>query len=170
MRTVIRALLVLVLVAVVGVMLLNFWPAGWSLQGARTDSPSSGVGTTGTINTERARERAGEIGEKAAVATRRIEENLAEAGTTTKIKAKMALDDTLKARAIDVSTEGSTVTVDSAPPVLGQSGLDAVETHVDDLAGVPFQLETAGDALHPQRFDEGDHLQADNAADRGFEE
>ncbi len=52
---------------------------------------------------------------------------------------------------------------------LGQSGLDAVEAHVDDLAGVPFQLETAGDALHPQRFDEGDHLQADDAADRGFE-
>jgi hyperosmotically inducible protein len=116
MRTVIRALLVLVLVAVVGVILLNFWPAGWSLQRARTDSPSSSVGTTGTSNTERARERAGEIGEKAALATRRIEENLAEAGTTTKIKAKMALDDTLKARAIDVSTEGSTVTVSGSVP------------------------------------------------------
>ncbi len=34
-----------------------------------------------------------------------------EAALTTKIKAKMALDDSVKARAIDVSTEGSVVTV-----------------------------------------------------------
>lgn len=116
MRTVIRALLVLVLVAVVAVLMLNFWPAEWSLQKARIEPSSPGVGTTGTINTERARERAAEIGEKAAVATKKIEDNLAEAGLTTKIKAKMALDDTLKARAIDVSTEGSTVTVSGSVP------------------------------------------------------
>ena len=112
MRTlIIRALLVLVLVAVAGVMLLNFWPAGWSLQGTRPGSSSPSVGTTGTIDTERVRERAAAIGEKAAVATKKIQETVAEAGLTTKIKAKMALDDTLKSRAIDVSTEGSTVTV-----------------------------------------------------------
>jgi len=52
---------------------------------------------------------------------------------------------------------------------LGQPALDAVETHVDDLAGVAFELEAAGDALHPQRLDERDHLQADDAANRGFE-
>ena len=116
MRIVIRALLLLVLVAVVGVILLNFWPAGWSLQRARTDAASPSVGTTGTIDTERARERAAEIGEKAAVATKKIQGNLTEAGLTTKIKAKMALDDTLQARAIDVSTEGSTVTVSGSVP------------------------------------------------------
>jgi hyperosmotically inducible periplasmic protein len=116
MRTVIRALLVLVLVAVVGAMLLNFWPAGWSLQKAGTGPASPNVGTTGTIDTERARERAADIGEKAAVATRKIQETVAEAGLTTKIKAKMALDDTLKSRAIDVSTEGSTVTVTGTVP------------------------------------------------------
>lgn len=114
MRTVIRALLVLVLVAVVGVLLLNYWPAGWSFQ--KTDSASPGVGATGTIDTVRARERAAEIGEKAAVVTKKIQENLAEAALTTKIKAKMALDDSLKARAIDVSTEGSTVTVSGKAP------------------------------------------------------
>jgi hypothetical protein len=116
MRTILRALLMLVLIGVVGVMLLNFWPAGWSLQRARTNAGSPDIGTTGTINTERARERAADLGEKAAVATKKIQENLAEAGLTTKIKAKMALDDTLKARAIDVSTEGSTVTVSGTVP------------------------------------------------------
>ena len=33
MRTIIRALLVLILVAVVGVILLNYWPAGWPFGG-----------------------------------------------------------------------------------------------------------------------------------------
>jgi len=116
MRTIIRAFFMLVLLAVVGVMLLNYWPAGWSLQRARTAVGSPDIGTTGTINTERARERAADIGEKAAVATKKIQENLAEAALTTKIKAKMALDDTLKARAIDVSTEGATVTVSGTVP------------------------------------------------------
>ena len=41
---------------------------------------------------------------------------MGEAALTTKIKAKMALDDTLKSRAIDVSTEGSTVTVSGTVP------------------------------------------------------
>jgi len=116
MRTIIRALLVLVLVAVVGVMMLNYWPAGWSFERARTDSASPSAGTTGTMTAGRARERAAEIGEKAAVATKKIQETVAETGLTTKIKAKMALDDTLKSRAIDVSTEGSTVTVSGTVP------------------------------------------------------
>ena len=125
MRTIIRALLVLVLVAVVGVMMLNYWPAGWSLERGRTGSasptsrtsPATGTtGTTATINTEKARERAAELGEKAAAATQKIQETVSEAGLTTKIKAKMALDDTLKSRAIDVSTEGSTVTVAGTVP------------------------------------------------------
>ena len=52
---------------------------------------------------------------------------------------------------------------------LGQAVLDAVDAHVDDLAGVPFELETAGNALHAEGLDEGDHLQTDDAADRSFE-
>src|SRR5258706_4706026 len=113
MRTIIRALFVLILVGVVGVILLNYWPADWPFGGTRTGPASSGAGT---ISTERARERAAEIGEKAAVATKKIQETVSEAGLTTKIKAKMALDDTLKSGAIDVSTEGSTVTVSGTVP------------------------------------------------------
>ena len=37
--------------------------------------------------------------------------SLSEASLTAKITAKIALDDSLKARAIDITTEGSTVTV-----------------------------------------------------------
>jgi hyperosmotically inducible protein len=115
MRAIGRALLVLILIAVVAVLLLNYWPGGGSLQRAPAGSASPNAGN-GTINTERARERAAEVGEKAAVATKKIQENLSEAALTTKIKAKMTLDDTLKSRAIDVSTEGSTVTVSGTVP------------------------------------------------------
>lgn len=142
MRIVIRALLVLVLVAVVGVIVLNFWPAGWSLQRARTDATSPSAGTTGTIDTARARERAAEIGEKAAVATKKIQGSLAEAGLTTKIKAKMALDDTLKARAIDVSTEGSTVTVSgSVPSVAAHNRAIALARETAGVSTVVDHLE-----------------------------
>jgi len=113
MRTIIRALFVLIIVAVAGVILLTYWPAGWPFGGARTGPASPGAGT---INTERARARAAEIGEKAAVATKKIQETVSEAGLTTKIKAKMALDDTLKSGGIDVSTKGSTVTVSGTVP------------------------------------------------------
>ena len=42
MRTLIRLVFVLILVAVVGLLLMGYWPAGLSLQKAGTESPSSG--------------------------------------------------------------------------------------------------------------------------------
>jgi hypothetical protein len=50
-----------------------------------------------------------ELAEKAAVATEKVKETIEEAGITTKIKAKMALDDSVKAGSIDVTTAGSVV-------------------------------------------------------------
>ena len=74
------------------------------------------VGTTGTLTPreDAAREKGREVGERIAVATEKVKENVAEASLTTKIKAKMALDDTVKARAIDVTTSGTTVTLTGA--------------------------------------------------------
>ena len=76
MRTLIRAVFVLILVAVVGFLAMGYWPAGLSLQKAGTESPSSGAGTSGRIDTERVRERAADIGEKAAIATQKIQESV----------------------------------------------------------------------------------------------
>jgi hyperosmotically inducible protein len=59
----------------------------------------------------KARERGAELGEKAAIATEHIREAAHETTITTKIKAKMALDDSVKSRTIDVATDGSTVTL-----------------------------------------------------------
>ena len=74
-------------------------------------APGHTVGTTGQIDVNAARERGAEVGEKVAVAAAKLKENAEEAAVTSKIKAKMVLDDYVKARAIDVSTNGTTVTV-----------------------------------------------------------
>jgi BON domain len=109
MRTLIRLVLILILVVGVGFLVLGYW-AGSSWSGSSPRS-SDTVGTSGVIDTQKARERGAEIGEKTAVAADRIKDSVGEASLTGKIKAKMALDDTIKARGIDVTTEDSTVTL-----------------------------------------------------------
>jgi hypothetical protein len=111
MRFLIRLLLVLVLVAAAGTLWSGYWSSdrfGTSRPGADRDRPA---GTSGTVDTSRARERGAEIGERAAVAAARARAELDEAAITARIKAKMALDEIVKARAIDVTTTGQTVTL-----------------------------------------------------------
>jgi hypothetical protein len=109
MRTLLRAVLILIVVVGLGFLVLGWW-AGSSWNG-RSHSPSSTVGTSGAIDTQKARERGAEIGEKSAVAAEKMKHELADATLTGKIKAKMALDDSVRSRSIDVSTDGSVVTL-----------------------------------------------------------
>jgi len=110
MRTMIRVFLVLLLLVVIGFVALDYWTRA-SVKTVRTEHPSEGVATSGSIDTAAAKARGAEVGEKAAIAAERVKETVGEAALTTKIKAKMALDDSVKARTIDVSTHGTTVTV-----------------------------------------------------------
>ena len=107
MRSLIKLLLGLVLIAMLGFLVLGYWAGStW-----RTDTPSTpSVGTSG-IDTQKVRDNAAAAGEKAATAAETVRETVSEAGLTGKIKAKMALDDTVKALNIDVTTVGSTVTL-----------------------------------------------------------
>ena len=89
-----------------GFLVVALYVAWGSLRGAPT--PASAVGT---IDTQKARDRGAELGEKAALAGEKVKAAAGDAATTTKIKAKMALDEIVKARAIDVSSNGPTVTV-----------------------------------------------------------
>lgn len=100
------ALLVLLLV-IAG---LVYW---FETQKPKSVPNSAVVGTSGTmqLNEDRVREKGREIGGDIAVATERVKENVGEAALTAKIKAKMALDDSVKSRAIDVSTNDTTVTL-----------------------------------------------------------
>jgi hyperosmotically inducible protein len=98
------AVVILLLLLIGG--LVGYW--FWQSTPGRT---AGSVGTSGTTSQESAREKGREVGEKIAVATEKVKENVSEATLTGKIKAKMALDDSVKARAIDVTTTGTTVTL-----------------------------------------------------------
>jgi hyperosmotically inducible protein len=112
----IRALLrlVLLVVLVIGVAAF-FFGYRWGADGPGTpdasDRPAATSGTGGPIDTTRAREAGAEAAEAVAKGVNEAQQ-VAEAGAlTAKIKAKMALDDRVKAAKIDVDTAGSVVTL-----------------------------------------------------------
>jgi hyperosmotically inducible protein len=106
----IRGLVRLMLVAVVVVAAAFFLFGYWS--GGRFEAaPATVEAERPRIDTAAARKAGAEVGEKTAVAAARIGDSIEEGSLTAKIKAKMVLDDLVKARAIDVTTEGTTVTL-----------------------------------------------------------
>ena len=72
--------------------------------GDKTSAAATKIGAKTTV-------AATKIGEKTTVAAAKVEHTLNETAVSAKIKAKLALDDNVKARAIDVSTHGTTVTL-----------------------------------------------------------
>jgi osmotically-inducible protein OsmY len=124
--SILRFLLVALIVIVLGAVAMGY------LAGQRaTLSAPQRVDSSETV--ARARERGAEIGERAAVATAKVEETINEAALSAKIKAKMALDDQVKARAINVTTHGTTVTL---------SGV--VESKMEHDRAVALARETDG--------------------------
>ena len=108
LRALFRLVLVVVVIVGIGAFFLGY---RW---GDRDVVPDRAVGTTGVVprvDTSRARETGAAIGEKVAVGANEAQRALGDAGLTTKIKAKMALDDTIKAGSIDVDSDGSIVTL-----------------------------------------------------------
>jgi hypothetical protein len=106
----IRAVVVCILLILVAFVVVGYFNGNAWFHYAPFNHPA-GIGTTGRIDSAAARERGAEVGEKVAVAAEKVRDAAAEGAITSKIKAKMVLDDSIKARSIDVSTEGSTVTL-----------------------------------------------------------
>jgi osmotically-inducible protein OsmY len=102
----VRAVVLIVVVVGAGAFLLGYWGSGK----LRDDSPTRSVGTSG-VNADKAREVGAKVGATAAVAADQGRKAINDGAMTAKIKAKMALDDTVKALDIDVDTVGSTVTL-----------------------------------------------------------
>jgi osmotically-inducible protein OsmY len=102
------ALLFRMVLAVVVIVGLAFLGLGYWAGSTGRVNENVPVGTSGS-SADRAREVGADIGEGVAKAGERIQQTAHEASLTTKIKAKMALDDVVKASAIDVTTEGATV-------------------------------------------------------------
>ena len=126
----IRFLLLLLVLAVAGVLAYNYWTGnGWTLRPPATSA-------TG-VDAERTRERGAAITRKAAettkVAAERTGEVLGEVALTAKIKSKMALDDSVKARTISVDTTGTVVTL-----------AGTVESEQEHQRAVRLARETAG--------------------------
>jgi Predicted periplasmic or secreted lipoprotein len=107
-----RALLRLVLVLVVLVGAAAFFLGWWGSNRLHpNDRPAAAIGTSGQVSTEKARAVGAAVGAKTADAANRAEAALSEGALTAKIKSKMALDDLVQARSIDVTTRGEVVTL-----------------------------------------------------------
>jgi osmotically-inducible protein OsmY len=103
--------LVLLAVLVIGIAAF-FFGYRWGTDGtAPADRPAATSGAEGPIDTTRAREAGAEVGEAVATGANEAQQAAARAALTAKIKAKMALDDRVKAARIDVDAAGSVVTL-----------------------------------------------------------
>jgi len=130
-----RALLRLIIVLVVLVAAAAFF-LGW-FGGTRIhpgDRSDTSVGTAGRVDTSRARAVGAEVGQKTATAANKVEAALSDGTLTAKIKSKMALDDTVRARSVDVSTTNHVVTVSGS--VRSQAEHDRVVQLAKETDGV----------------------------------
>jgi osmotically-inducible protein OsmY len=117
LRALVRIIVVVVIVVAAAAFLLGYRWGGGRSQVTTSESTArqeTAVGTRGDradTTRERAREAGAEIGEKVAVGAQKASETLEEAGLTTKVKSKVALDDTLDGSRIHVTTDDSRVTL-----------------------------------------------------------
>ena len=99
----IRAVFTLIVLVVAGLLIYNYWQGrGWSIALPSSVDADKRAEVTGTVKS---------TAEKAGEAASDLKNAVAEGTLTTKIKAKMALDDLVKARDISVETTGSVVTL-----------------------------------------------------------
>jgi hyperosmotically inducible periplasmic protein len=106
-RAFLRLVLVLVVLLIVGAYFFGYWSKERADRAGRIGTSGS---TPGTM-TDRARQTGAEIGEQVGSAADRAGAALEDARLTAKIMSKMALDDLVRARGIDVDTKAGIVTV-----------------------------------------------------------
>ena len=129
-RALLRLVVVLVILVGAGAFFLG-------MVGQRPVAPAASapaVGTTGRIDTEKAKEVGAEVGAKTAEAANKAGEVLNDGALTAKIKSKMALDDLVRARSIDVTTSGHVVTLTGA--VASEAEHDRAVQLAKETAGV----------------------------------
>lgn len=114
LRGLIRLIVIVIIVVAVGAFFLGYrWASPGRAPKAEAARPSAPTGTTGTVGEDRnrGREIGARVGETVAVGANAAERAMSNAQLTAKIKAKMALDDRVRALAIDVDTSGDVVTL-----------------------------------------------------------
>jgi hypothetical protein len=128
-----RSLLKFVLLVVVLVIAAAFFLGWWGGGRVHRDEHAGTIGTAGRVDTSRAREVGAKVGEKTAEVANRAEAAIGDGALTTKIKSKMALDDSVRARSIDVTTESGVVTLSGT-----------VRSEAEHDRAVQLAKETAG--------------------------
>jgi osmotically-inducible protein OsmY len=103
-----RAVLLIVFLAGAAVVLLGWWGVERFRSATQPAQPATSTAPNPDAD-DRARQIGAQVGERAGAAT--AGRALADGSVTAKIKAKLALDDAVRARDIDVDTTGTTVTV-----------------------------------------------------------
>jgi hyperosmotically inducible protein len=129
-RALLRLVIVVILIVAAGAFFLGWWGSD---RVERPDTSGPAVGTAGRVDAQKAKEVGAEVGAKTAEAANRAGALLNEGALTAKIKSKMALDDLVRARTIDVTTSGQVVTL------TGTVASEAERTRAVQLA-----RETAG--------------------------
>jgi hyperosmotically inducible protein len=129
-RALLRLVIVLVLVVAAAAFFLGWWGSN-RIDGRDPGAPA--VGTAGRVDTQKAKEVGAEVGAKTAEAANRAGAVLNEGALTAKIKSKMALDDLVRARTIDVTTSGQVVTLSGT-----------VASEAERTRAVQLARETAG--------------------------
>jgi osmotically-inducible protein OsmY len=125
-RLLARLFLVFVILIAIGAFFVGYrWNDAREVD---LDRPVATAGREPAVDTERARETGAAIGETVAVGADRAQRAVTNAALTSKIKAKMALDDSIDAAAIDVDTVEGTVTL------TGTVGTEAQRTRALQLA------------------------------------
>ena len=127
-RGLLRLALIVVIIAVAAAFFL-----GYRLNDNGVEAPVSARDAIPDVDTAKARATGAAIGERVATGAAQAEQALAEGSLTAKIKAKMALDETVKALTIDVDTKGSVVTLSGS-----------VNSQIEHTKAVQLARETAG--------------------------
>jgi hyperosmotically inducible protein len=130
-KVALTVILIVVLVAL-GTYVLGYW------QGDRRDDA---IVDTAVFDQQRVRGTAGEIADNARTAGTRLAEAVEDGALTAKIKSKMALDDYVKARDIDVDTSDGLITL------TGTLHSEAERERAIELARQTEGVQTIIDAL-----------------------
>jgi osmotically-inducible protein OsmY len=125
-RTLLRLILLFVIVIGAAAFFLGWW-------GGHAQTANHPIGTAGHIDSSKAQQVGAELGAKTAEAANKAGEVLSDGALTAKIKSKMALDDTVRARSIDVSTTDHVVMMSGT-----------VQSQAEHDRAVQLAKETAG--------------------------
>jgi hyperosmotically inducible protein len=131
-RALLRLVLIVIVIAAAAAFFMGY-QFGDHGNTESTERPVATSGSTPTIDTSRARETGAAIGEKVADGANRAENALEDGALTTKIKSKMALDDSVKALDIHVDTNAGVVTLTGS-----------VRSQAERSRAVQLARETAG--------------------------